>query len=64
MRLTLLVVLMALSVVAQGLAMLLGLDYLMYLNKMLTGFTYGVLAVYYFAAGLYYMLTKRYPRNR
>jgi len=64
MKLTLLVVLLALAAVAQGLAMLLGLEDYMMLTRLGNQLTFYVLAGYYILCGLYYMLTKRHPNSR
>lgn len=63
MRATYLAVLMILAIAANSIAVLMGADEMMKLTKLTNGFTFVVLVVYYISAGLYYMVTKRYPNQ-
>ena len=63
MRATYLAVLMIMAVAANGIAVLLGAGEMLKLTKLINEFTFVVLAVYYIAMGLYYMVTKRYPNQ-
>ena len=63
MRATYIATLMILAVAANSIAVLLGADEMLKLTKLTNGFTFVVLAVYYIAMGLYYMVTKKYPTS-
>ena len=63
MRATYLAVLMIAAVAANSIAVLMGATEMIQITKLTNGFTFVVLAVYYVAMGLYYMVTKKYPTS-
>jgi hypothetical protein len=62
MRASYFAVLMILYTAANILAIWLGVDEMMQLNKLTGLISFVVLSVYYILMGLYYMVTKRYPK--
>jgi len=58
MRITMLCVLMTMSIVANSLALLLGIDEMIQYGRLVNWFTFVVLFIYYMLLGLYYMVVR------
>ncbi len=62
MRITMLCVFMMLSIVANSLALLLGIDEMIQYGRLVNWFTFAIYFIYYMLLGLYHMIARRRSR--